>query len=387
MVRAWARGWILGFFWIGVFASPAMGFVPRSGSTVVVSQVLKDDLYLAGGTVITTAAVDGDVVAAGGTLDLAGGATGGMLVAGGTVTVGGAIGRSLRAAGGSVTVDSQISGDAVVAGGAVRVHPAARIGRDLVVEGGTVSVAGTVGRNALIGGGNVVIGGAIHGDAEVQASRIVLLSTARIGGALRYFADQPIEVQSGARVAGETTQVQRSPRPRGLNGSPLSARFWLWRSAVEMIALLVLGFVTFGVAPRGATAVTREVGERFWRSLAIGFVLLVTVPVAAVLLMFSVIAIPLSMIAVLLYFATVYPGQLFVAAWLGKAILTRIGRGSEGTPSAYASLVVGTLVLVIGLAVPFAGWAIRLAVVCAGFGALWVILWAGVTARPVVSAT
>ena len=384
-MQAWARGWVLSLCLIGLLACPAVAFVPRSGNTVVVSQAIQDDLYLAGGTVMTTAAVDGDVVAAGGTLDLAGDATGGVLAAGGTLTVGGAIGRSVRAAGGTVTIDARISGDAVVAGGVVRVPSAARIGRDLVVGGGTVNIAGMVGRNATIGGGEVVIGGAIHGDAEIQASRIVLLPTARIGGVLRYAADQPIEVQPGAQVAGGTTQVPRSQRPRRMVESPLSPRFGLVRSVAEVIALLVLGFVTLAVAPRGATAVLREVRERFWRSVAIGFVLLVTVPVAAVVLMVTLVAIPLSVIAMLLYFATLYPGQVFVAAWLGQAVLTRIGR--ERPPSAYWSLVVGALVLVLAFAIPFAGWAIRLLAVCSGFGALWVILWAGVTSRPAVPAT
>jgi cytoskeletal protein CcmA (bactofilin family) len=384
-MRAWASAWILGLGFISMFAGPAMAFVPRSGSTVIVSQAIPDDLYLAGGTVMTSAPVDGDIVAAGGNVDLAGGASGGVLATGGTLTLGGTIGRSLRAAGGTVTLDAQISGDAVVAGGVVRVQPAARVGRDLVVGGGTLNVAGMVGRNALISGGDVVIGGAIRGDADIQANRIILLPTARIGGALRYSADRPIEVQAGAQVAGGTTQVQRPLRPRRMMASPLGARFRLWRGVAEMIAFLVLGFVTFALAPRGASVVVREIHERFWRSLLIGFVLLVTVPAAALLLLFTVVAIPLSAIAMLLYFATLYPGQLFVAAWLGQAILTRIGR--EKPPSAYWSLVVGALVLVIAFAFPFAGWVIRLVAVCSGFGALWVILWAGVTLRPVASGT
>ena len=95
------------------------------------------------------------------------------------------------------------------------------------------------------------------------------------------------------------------------------------------------------------------------------------------------VAIPLSAIAMLLYFATLYPGQLFVAAWLGQATLTRIGR--ETAPSVRWSLLVGALILVIGFAIPFAGWLIRLFALCSGFGALWVTLWAGVTSRPAPS--
>ena len=379
-MRACPRGLILTLVGIVVLSSPVAAFAPRSGNTVVVSQAVQDDLYLAGGTVLTTAAVDGDVVAFGGTVELGGDATGGVLAAGGSVTIGGAIGHSLRAAGGTVTVDAKISGDAVVAGGVVRVQPAARIGRDLVVGGGTVTVAGMVARNVAIGAkGDVVIGGSIHGNADIQASRITLLPTARIDGGLRYAADQPMVVQAGAQIAGGTTQVPRSPAPRR------PGRVGVVRGVAELIALLVLGLVTFAVAPRGATAVAGDVRQRFWRSVALGFVLLVTVPVAAVVLTLTVVAIPLSVIAMLLYFATLYPGQVFVAAWLGQVILRRIG--TERPPSIQWSLAVGAFVLVLLFAIPFAGWVARLLALCAGFGALWTILWAGATSRSLVSAT
>lgn len=368
--------------WIGTLSLPAMAFVSRTGQTVVVSESLQDDLYLAGGTVTATGPVDGDVVAAGGTVDLTGDVSGSVLAAGGTMTAGGTIGRTLRAAGGAVTVDSRIKSDAVLAGGTVHVESAARIGRDLFVGGGSVNVSGTVGRNAVIGGGDVIIGGTIHGDAEIQANRIVLLRTARIGGALRYSADQPIEVQAGAQIAGGTTQMPAPSRPRQAVGAPFSPRLWLWRGVAEMIGLLVLGFVTFAAAPRGAFPVVREVSERFGRSLLTGFVLLVTVPVAAVLLVFTVIGIPLSVIGMLLYVATLYPGLVFVAAWLGQRVLQRMRRRGGEVPSIYWSVAVGAIALAVLFAVPFAGWVIRLVAMLAGFGALWATLWRAVAARP-----
>lgn len=386
-MRACARGWMMSLLGVGCSPSQPWRSSQRAGNTVVVSQAVRDDLYLAAGTVMTTAAVDGDLLAAGGTVDLGGDVTGSVMAAGGALAFGGTIGRSLRAAGGTVTIDARVMSDALLAGGVVRVHPAARVGRDLVAGGGTVTLAGMVGRNALIGGGDVVIGGTINGDAEIQANRVVLLPTARIGGALRYSADQPVEVQAGAQVVGGTTQMRAPSRPRRMVGSPLDLRFRLWRSLAETIALLVLGFVTFAIAPRGASAVVREARERFWRSLVVGFVLLVTVPVAAVLLAFTVIAIPVSVIAMLLYLATFYPGQVFVAAWLGQSILTGLRKGSGGAPPSFWALLVGAIVLVILFAVPFAGWAIRLVAVFSGFGALWTILWAGVTSHPVTSGT
>ena len=380
-MRRWASCGIVTVLWVSAFALPAMAFVPHTGQTVIVSEPLKDDLYLAGGTVTATASIDGDVVAAGGTVDLTGDVSGSVLAVGGTVTAGGTIGRTLRAAGGVVTVDSRIKSDAVLAGGTVRVDSAARVGRDLVVGGGSVNISGTVARNAVIGGGDVVIGGAIDGDAEIQASRIVLLRTARIRGALRYSADQPIEVQAGASIAGGTTQMPAPSRPRQAVGAPFSTYLWLWRGVAELIALLAIGFVTFAVAPRGAFPVVREVGERFGRSLLTGFVLLVTVPTAAVLLVFTVVGIPLSAIGMLLYVATLYPGSVFVAARLGDRVLRWMRRRGGEAPSIYWSVAVGAVVLAVLFAVPFAGWVIRLVAVLAGFGALWATVWRAVAAR------
>jgi hypothetical protein len=381
-MRKWGRCWIASVLWIAALALPAMAFVPRTGQTVVVSEALQDDLYLAGGTVTATAAVDGDVAATGGTVDLAGDVSGGVLAAGGALTVGGTIGRALRAAGGAVTIDARIKGDAVLAGGTVRVDSAAQIGRDLVIGGGSVNVSGRVGRNALVGGGDVVIGGAIRGDAEIQANRIIVLPTARIGGALRYAADQPIEIQAGAQIAGGTTQMPAASRPRQVVTSPFSPRRWLWRSIAETIGVLVLGFVVFAVAPKGAATVVGEVRERFGHSLLTGFVLLVTVPVAAVLLLFTVVGIPLSVVGMLLYLATLYPGLIFVAAWLGDRILQRIRKRVDATPSIYWPLAVGAIALALLFAVPFAGWLLRLVAILVGFGALWATVWRGITGHP-----
>ena len=178
---------------------------------------------------------------------------------------------------------------------------------------------------------------------------------------------------------------RRCPRLRGRAGllGLLSApRFWLWRGVAEMIGLLVLRLVTFAAAPRGAFPVVREIHERFGRSLLTGFVLLVTVPVAAVLLVFTVIGIPLSVIGMLLYVATLYPGLVFVAAWLGQRVLQRIRRQGGEIPSIYWSVAVGAIALAVLFAVPFAGWVIRLVAILAGFGALWATVWRAVAARP-----
>lgn len=369
--------------WLGIVAlllaipAPALAFVAQSGKTVVISEAIPDDLYAAGGTVTVTAPVEGDVVAAGGTMNLDGKA-GGVLAVGGTLRVDGPVGRSVRAVAGTLVLVSRVGNDAVLSGGNVTVEPSARIGRDLVIGAGNATVFGTVGRNLMVGSGDVSIGGLIRGDAEVRASRVVLLRTARIAGTLRYSADQPMEIQPGAQVTGGTVRIALPSRPAV---APASPRFWLGEHLAELLALLAVGLIVFGVAPRAASAVVRQIRERFGRSFLIGLLLLAAVPVAALLALFTIIGIPLSVTAMLLYVATLYVSQVFVAAWVGHVILSR-ARHRAGPPlSSMWAVVVGAIVLILLFAIPYAGWTLRMVAVLVGFGALWFTVWSAAASR------
>lgn len=361
----------LGILWLAV-PLPAFAFVRVSGQAVTFNERLDDDLYIAGGTVEVRGNVNGDVVAAGGTVGLFGPLSGGALVGGGTVTVGGPVGRSVRAAGGTVTLEGRTAADAVVAGGTISVEPGAVIGRDLVAAGGKLHVSGSVGRNALLSGGTIVISGRVGGDVDASAGEIILLPTGRIQGRLRYAADQGVEIQPGAQVAGGVERIPLPPAPQRI----YPAAFGFFGRVLELLWLLAIGVVALLAAPRGVTRVVERVRTQFGPSLLTGFVLMVVVPVAALVVAFTVVGIALSAIGVLLYLATLYAGQIFTAAWLGDRILHGVRRGPGATVSPYATLILGTIVLVVLVTVPFVGWLIRLVALAVGFGALWAAVWA-----------
>jgi len=358
---------------VSIPAVPASAFVPRAGNTVVVADAVADDLYVAGGTIHVTGDVDGDVTTAGGTITLTGPVTGGVLVAGGTVSIRGSVGRNLRAAAGTLVLGGPVGTDAVLAGGSISVERASEIGRDLVVAGGSVQLIGTVRRNAWITGRTVTIGGTVDGNVEAHGDRIVLLPTARITGTLRYSADRPIEIQSSAQVAGQVTRVDRPARSRTILNPAARLRLRFAGRILEALWLLALGLILVAITPRGVQTIADRVRARFGLSLLTGFILIVVVPVAAILLLITIVGIPLALALMLLYVATLYPAMIFVSAWLGNAL----GRGlrREGRISPYVGVIVGTIVLVILVGLPFVGWIFRLIALCVGFGALWAAIW------------
>ncbi|MGH2454486.1 MAG: hypothetical protein ACRDF5_12160 [bacterium] len=374
---------LLAALWLLVAPLPVLAFTPRGGDAVVVSETIDDDLYAAGGTVEVSGTVNGDVAAAGGSVTLGGPVSGSVLATGGNVTVSGAVGRNLRAGAGTLTLRGRVATDALLAGGNVLIQPDAEIGRDLVATGGSLRVNGAVGRNAFVSGGTVVIGGRVGGDVTVEADRLTVLSSARIGGRLRYRTSRPAEIQSGSQIVGGTEQLAPRARARGM------VRPWpfilAWRLA-EAVWLLVIGLVLLVIAPRGVARVSERIGRGFGYSLLTGFILMVVIPVAAVIVALTFVGIPLGIILMLLYGVTLIAAQVFPAAWVGRWLLGWVGRAGAAAPSPYLAQIVGTLLLVLLIAVPFLGWLIRLVAVLLGVGALWAAIWA-TRQRPPVQET
>jgi uncharacterized membrane protein YccF (DUF307 family) len=356
---------------------PAMAFEPRAGSTIVVAEAIEDDLYVAGGTIDVTGNVDGDITAAGGTITLTGPVAGGILAGGGNVSIRGSVGRSVRAAAGNLVVGGPVGTDAVLAGGSITVERESQIGRDLVAAGGGVQLIGTVRRNAWLTGGTVTIGGMVEGNVEVHADRVVLLPAAQITGTLRYSADQPAEIQSGAHVAGQVTRLERPARSRTMLNPAARLRLRFAGRILEALWLLALGFVLVAIAPRGVQAIADRMRARFGLSLLAGFILVIVVPVAAVMLLITIVGIPLALVLMLLYVATLYPALVFVSAWLGDALGRRLRAGRGISP--YLGMLVGVVVVVILIGLPFVGWVFRLIALCVGFGALWAAIWSART--------
>jgi len=341
---------------------------------VVVSEPIQDDIYISGGTVQSGASVDGDMVVVGGTVTLTGPITGSVLAAGGTLTFGGAIGRNLRAAGGTLNITNRIASDAVVAGGTIDIAHNAEIGRDLVLTAGTMQVSGMVQRNAFLSGGRVFLSGTILGDTDVRANSLVLLPTARLHGRLRYTADTAAEIQPGAQVIGEVARLSSAATQRAAS-SFRRPYLRLVVGVLETLWLLTLGLVAVALAPRRVASVAEQIRRQFALSLLVGLVLLVVVPVAAIFLLATVVGIPLSVVTMLLYVSTLYPGMIFTAAWLGDSITSGWQRKATQSTSPYLIITAGVLVLVILFALPWLGWIFRSLAMLVGFGAFWATLW------------
>jgi hypothetical protein len=127
-----------------------------------------------------------------------------------------------------------------------------------------------------------------------------------------------------------------------------------------------------------------------WKSLSLGFALLLCLPAAGVLFMVSVIGIPLGLLLLLLYpimlLLGYLNGLLFLADRFAAWIATRRGfvMTARGRLAALALVVLAVL---LAVKIPYAGGLLVFVVLLAGLGAFWLRAYRGYVARPATEGT
>lgn len=325
-------------------AVPGLASQFRSGSAVSIPNgtIVPDDLYAFGQSVNVAGTINGDLIASGGNVSLSGRTAQSALVAGGQLTITGKIGNDLLAAGGSLDVSGPIADNATITGGTVAVRGS--VGRDLTVAGGEVTVDGKVGGNVMANAGSLIIG-----------------PNAVIHGNLVYSSGKQATISPGAKIVGRTMYQPITPQKRA--HPVLKALFWVG----SFLALFLVGVLLIALAPTAASCSADRMLSAPWYSLLIGFIILVVMPVAILIVAATLIGIPLALILLAAYLIMVYIARAYAAIGIGRWLFARFGSPNM---SLYADLLVGMLILWLLMAIPFIGWFISLIALLLGLGAV-----------------
>ena len=323
------------------------------------------DRFVAGASALVATPVAGDLYAAGGDLDIEAPVGGDLVAAGGRVSIGGQAGQNLYAAGGRVALEGAVARNARIAGGSVQIGPRAHVSGGASVAGGDVSVLGTVDGYLQAAGGRVYIDGTVGGDLDVAADAIELGPGARIGGAVRYVSRKEIVLDPGAQVKGPIERrLGPVPRPKAVKAAQALRLVWI-------AGLMLLAGVLVAVMPGFFGAVAQTARRRFWWSLLLGFALLVSVPIAALLLLVTGVGATLALLAVALYLALLLTGYVSAGIALGEAGLER------WKPAHAAALrwrvgaaALGVLVIALVGRIPVLGALVCFVALISGVGAL-----------------
>jgi hypothetical protein len=343
-----------------------------------VARQLGSSHVAAGGALNVVEPVAGDAFLAGGQVTVATEIGGDLILAGGEVSIGGAVGDDLYGAGGEVQLDAIVSGNARLAGGDVTVGPATLVRGDIKLSGGRVRFEGGTDGGLQATGGQVTIDGVVQGDAEVRAEEVEIGPQARISGKLVVRAAQPPTVAEGAQIAGgvvfEKGEIGEFVEFQGEHPATQSVDHGVG-SFLWIVGVFVAGTLFTLAFPAYSSRAADWIGREPLRSLALGFVILVCLPILAVLLLVTIVGIPLALILLMLYVLLLFLGWVTAALFLSRKALEWLGRARTVTTALRLGVLFAAVLALwlVGRIPVVGGWVSFLALLL-GIGAL---VWQG----------
>ena len=280
---------------IVLLASSLTGFaLDRRHSEIVAvraNETLDDTLLASGNIVSVEGVVNGDLLAFGGSVEVRGTVRGDLVSFAKRTVVSGTVEGNIYNVSNSLDLDGRLGHSMYGLMQSLRVNDRGHVGEGLVIGAGDVSFEGEVNRSVTMFVGNADLSGSIGRELTMAGDNLTLTNTARVGGGLnarvRYLKN--VHIADGATITG-TRDIQVRERHKRFT----SPRFYFFQ-AVWLAAALLVGWMSLVLFPGFFRKSTQSVGSG-WRSLGLGFAVLVGVPVAIILAAITLVGIPASLI-------------------------------------------------------------------------------------------
>jgi len=280
---------------------------------------------------------------------------------GGDIDITQAVDGPLALIGGNVAVGAPVAGKVRLVGGKVTIASNAVIAGDVQAAGGDVKIDGTIDGSLHAAGGNVRINGPVSGDASIAAGKLELGPDARIQGKL-LFRGENLRRDPAAQVVGGVEQ--RLGRWREPAAAERFTHGWFWTAGLMVLAALIAAAL-----PGPSNRMAGELRDHPWVTLLLGFVALITIPAAAVLMMITIIGIPIGVMAMLGYLLLLLVGYVWLAAVVGGLLLDRVKPEVAALAGWRAGMaVLAMLVIALLVRVPLIGGMAHLVALVLGVG-------------------
>lgn len=305
------------------------------------------ELVQAGDTVTQEGEYDSIRLAAGNKVVNKANVDGISLVAGNNITLEGSAPYGFYA-GNIVTFNEKIEKDAFVAGNMVAIDSDAVIGRDLFVAGEDITIKSNITRNLYVGGDSVDLSGVkINGDAYIDAANITMDEETVISGKLNYLEDAKI-IGIVKDNIGEIKTHKGTEYNIEYNFTNI-----LYDFLFSVIAAFIVMIVLFYIIPNTKNKLDElelDAGV-ILKTIGVGALVLLVIPFAAIIALFTGVLTPLALIVVAIYVIAIYLASLLSAYVVGRLITNKVFKNE----SVYLALVIGIILVKVVKFIPLIG--------------------------------
>jgi cytoskeletal protein CcmA (bactofilin family) len=365
---------------------PSNATLVRAGEDVAVAEeeTITEDLALFGESVRVLGYVESDVIAFGKTITVPGTVNQDLMGGAETVEITGQVGDDVRAGARYLGVHGLVGDDLIgfcqefILGENGRIGGEAQIWCQKAVFYGdvdgnlrakceTAEILGHVGGSLSVDACCITLAGPVDGDAELTGETISLLPECMITGNLKYTSGNQIEIQEGAQVLGQTEwQKPEAEVEKPKKRIPGGLRIFL--NLTMLVAQFIVGLILIGFSRKNTARMANTLTGHPWMSLGLGFLFMFLVPIAALIMMLTIIGLPLGIIVFLLYLIIWYLGPVLVGLTIGGKMVGAFKK--ERTGPMVGGLLLGLIILRLLSFIPGFGWLIQFLVILFGMGAL-----------------
>ncbi len=305
------------------------------------------------GNVIADKSVEGDYIAFGGTVKLESGVAGDIIAGGRNIIINddSAV-QNIYAAGSYVTVRAKSARNIYAVGGDVTIN-AGTDAKGVYLVGGMISFGGTA-VDAYMTGASVTVDGTIYENLVIRSDSITFGKNVTVNGHITIYASVKPQLPSGIDEAKVT---YKRVMHIGKGNIDLSAR-GISRIKVIMAAVSVVTAVFIALLLtlfRGGyfKAKALEFPKTWGKMLLFGLIAFIVIPIAALVCMLTVFAIPVCVIVLILYGIILYLSPVITGVILGRRLMPKMNR--------FLSVSLGAAALSLLLRVPYLKIALFLA--------------------------
>ncbi|MBN2087647.1 polymer-forming cytoskeletal protein [Candidatus Peregrinibacteria bacterium] len=351
-----------------VFPSITSAASFKAGEEVFVDEEINEDAYIAGGTVRVSENINGDLMLGGGRILINSNVSQDLTVGGGDMVINGEVGDDMRVGGGNIVINSIIKDDLFVGAGNVNLSDTSFVGGDLIFGGGNVFLDGGVNGNIVGAGGNININGEVIGNVKIfNAEKITFGPNAKIKGSLEYRSTKEAKIEEGVVEGGVIfNQIKREATVK--NAKWMAGGILAGYSIFSLLASLLLGLVILLMYRTYSISVTKTAYKSPFKSLGIGLLALIIVPISVLILFVTVIGLPLAFITLLSWIILLMLGKVFASMIIGWQLIKV--KEKKGFGRLYGGFALGALIYSLLIVIPIVGWLAKFVAILIALGAV-----------------
>jgi cytoskeletal protein CcmA (bactofilin family) len=299
-----------------VVPAPASGSEMRKAESVGVAEgeTINGDIFLFGDRIRVDGTVKGDVFLFGHDATVSGHVEGDVFGFSQQLQVNGQVDGNIRAATNTLTIRGNVAKNVLTFDERVNFEPAAKVGGSMTIFVESLALDGSLGRDLLMFGNHLSVSGKVGGGIKMKGAALTINSGAEVDGPIHYEGDNPAEVSAQAKLASPVEFKKLEHKHEYQNKD-----YYIWR-VIWTAAFILFGLVLFMLFPKFGSE-TIDGAEQVGIPLLLGILVFFGIPIAGVIACFTVVGIPLAVLAMGVWFLMLCCAELVVGTVVGNWIL------------------------------------------------------------------